>query len=58
MRKTGSKGYFVLSVVFFQLSLMWFFWIKNTVTGIIWGCAAVCDLVIALAIMRKEKTER
>lgn len=55
--KTNSKTFFILGIVFILLSLMWFFWIKSTVTGIIWLCAGLAELAAAFCQRLKEKKE-
>lgn len=45
--KVHAKTCLILGIIFVLLSLMWFFWIKNTVTGIIWLVAGIVELIAA-----------
>lgn len=58
LNKTSSKGYFILSITFFLVSLIWFFGVKNTGGGIIWVFVAVVELVIAITSKYKEKNRK
>ena len=58
MNKTSSKGYFILSITFFLVSLIWFFGVKNTGGGIVWVCVAMVELVIAFISKYKEKNRQ
>jgi len=52
--KTGSKALFALSVTWIIVSLMWFFWVKNTAIGIIWLCLGIVELIVAIIQKKKE----
>jgi len=43
----------ILSIIWIILSLLWF-WIKNTVLGVIWLCAGIFGLAIFL-VKRRNK---
>lgn len=46
--KAHGKTCIILGVVFILLSLMWFFWIESTVTGILWLTAGIVELIAAM----------
>lgn len=52
--KNSSRGYFILSITFFLISLLWFLWIKNTIVGVIWLCIGIIELIIAVTSKRDE----
>lgn len=52
--KNNSRGYFILSITFFLISLLWFLWIKNTIVGVIWLCIGIIELIIAVTSKRDE----
>lgn len=52
--KHSSKGYFILSIIFIIISLLWFVWVKNTFLGVIWLCMGIAELIIALVSRKKE----
>ena len=55
--RSGSRAYLILAVTFFFVALIWFFWIKNTVSAILWAAAAAVELVVFLAVWRKEQKD-
>lgn len=52
-KKMNSKGNLILSMIWIILSLLWFFWIKNMMLGIIWLCAGVFELIVFLVRTNK-----
>ena len=50
----SSKGNLILAIIWIILSPAWF-WAENTAMGIIWLCAGVTKLIIALIRRNKEK---
>ena len=53
--KTSSRGFFILSITWIMVSLLWFLWIKNTMIGVIWLCLGIVELMIAIIRKRKEQ---
>lgn len=53
--KNSSRAYFILSITFFLISLLWFLWIKNTIVGVIWLCIGIIELIIAVNTKKNEK---
>ena len=53
----SSKGNLILSIIWIILSPAWF-WAENTAMGIIWLCAGVTKLIIALIRRNKEKKSK
>ncbi len=53
----SSKGIFILAILWIIMSLIWF-WAENTAVGIIWICAGVIELIIALIKFNKEKKSK
>ena len=53
--KSSSRGYFILSITFFLISLVWFLWMKNTIVGAIWLCIGIVEFIIAVITKKKEK---
>lgn len=53
----SSKGIFILAITWLVLSVVWF-WAENTAMGIIWLCAGVVELIIALIRRNKEKKSK
>ena len=53
----SSKGNLILAIIWIILSLAWF-WAENTAMGIIWLCAGVTKLIIALIRRNKEKKSK
>lgn len=45
--KTHARTCIILGIIFVLLSLMCFFWIKSTATGIIWLIAGIVELIAA-----------
>ena len=43
----NSKGIMILGIIWILLSPLWF-WAENTAMGIIWLCAGIIELLIAL----------
>ena len=56
--KYNAKSPFIMAATFLLLSLVWFFWIKNTATGIIWLAAGLFELILGLIVRAKEKKAR
>ena len=53
----SSKGNLILAIIWIILSPAWF-WAENTAMGIIWLCAGVTKLIIALIRRNKEKKSK
>ena len=53
----SSKGILILAIIWIILSPAWF-WAENTAMGIIWLCAGVTKLIIALIRRNKEKKSK
>ena len=53
----SSKGNLILGIIWIVLSLVCF-WAVNTEMGIIWLCAGVIELIIALIRHNKEKKSK
>ena len=53
----SSKGTLILAITWLILSLVWFL-SGNIVVGIIWLCAGVVELIIALFRFNKEKKSK
>lgn len=53
----SSKGILILAIIWIILSPAWF-WAENTAMGIIWLCAGVTELIIALIRRNKEKKSK
>ena len=52
------NGILILSIIWILLSLVWFFAIENTAMGIIYLCAGIVELIIALIKRNKEKKSK
>lgn len=50
----SSTGNLILGIIWILVSSLWF-WVENTVMGIIWLCAGIIELIIALIRRNKEK---
>ena len=57
MKNQSYKAHFIVAVIFFLTSLLWFFWVKRIAIGIMWLCLAILNLVRALLVRRNEKQE-
>ena len=55
--KTSSRGFFILSITWIMVSLLWFLWIKNAMIGVIWLCLGIVELIIAIISKKKEQQE-
>lgn len=53
--KTSSTGFLMLSITWLIVSLIWFFWVKNIAIGVIWLCAGIIELIIALVSRKNTK---
>ena len=53
----NSKGILILAIMWIILSPVAWFWAGNTALGIIWLCAGVAGLIIALIKCNKERKE-
>ncbi len=53
----SSKGIFILAIIWLVLSPACFL-AENTAMAIIWLCAGVADLIIALVKRNKEKKSK
>lgn len=53
----SNRGIFILAIIWIILSPAWF-WTENTAMGIIWLCAGVTELIIALIRRNKEKKSK
>lgn len=58
MKKINSTGNLILAIIWIPGSLLWFFGVRNTAVGIIWICAGIVELVIALIRRSKEKKKQ
>ena len=56
--KFNRKSPFVMAATFILLSLVWFFWIKNTTTAIIWLAAGLFELILGLIARAKGRSTR
>ncbi|MEE0265915.1 MAG: hypothetical protein UD936_09855 [Acutalibacteraceae bacterium] len=54
----NSKGILILAIMWIILSPVVWFWAENTALGIIWLCAGVAGLIIALIKCNKEKKNK
>ena len=50
----SSTGNLILAIMWILVSPLWFF-IENTVVGIIWLCGGIVELIIGLIRRTKEK---
>lgn len=53
--KLSSTGCFILAGTWLLVSLLWFFWVKNTAVGVVWLIIGVVELVIAFIMHHKGK---
>lgn len=53
--KLSSTGCFILAVTWLLVSLLWFFWVKNTSIGVVWLIIGVVELVLAFIMRHKGK---
>lgn len=53
----SSKGILILGIIWIILSPVWFL-AENTVMGIVWLCAGIIEVIIALIRRYKEKKSR
>ena len=53
--KTNSRPLFIMGITFLVVSLLWFFWNKNTAIGIVWLCAGILELSLGFIVRAKEK---
>ena len=53
--KLSSTGCFILAITWLLVSLLWFFWVKNTSIGVVWLIIGVVELVVAFIMRHKEK---
>lgn len=53
----SSTGNLILAIMWILASPLWFF-IENTVVGIIWLCAGIVELIIGLIRRKKEKKNK
>ena len=53
----SSKGMIVLGIMWILASPLWF-WAENTAVGIIWLCAGIIELIIALIRHNNNKKSR
>ncbi len=51
------KGVLILAIIWLLTSALWF-WAENTGMGIIWLCAGIIELIIALIRRNKEKKKQ
>ena len=52
--KLSSTGCFILAVTWLLVSLLWFFWVKNTTICIVWLIVGAAELVLAFIMRHKE----
>ena len=55
--KLSSTGCFILAITWLLVSLLWFFWVKNTAIGILWLIVGVVELGIAFTMRHKGKSK-
>lgn len=53
----SSIGNLIMAIIWILVSLLWFF-VENTVMGIIWLCAGIVALIIGLIRHKKEKKSK
>lgn len=53
----SSKGMIILGIMWILASPLWF-WAENTALGIIWLCAGLIELIIALIKRNNNKKSR
>lgn len=53
----SSKGMILLGIMWILASPLWF-WAENTAVGIIWLCAGIIELIIALIKRNNNKKSR
>lgn len=53
----SSKGMILLGIMWILASPLWF-WAENTALGIIWLCAGIIELIIALIKRNNNKKSR
>lgn len=53
----SSKGMIILGIMWILASPLWF-WAENTALGIIWLCAGIIELIIALIKRNNNKKSR
>lgn len=53
--KLSSTGCFILALIWLLVSLLWFFWVKNTAIGVVWLIIGAAELAIAFIMRHKEK---
>ena len=53
--KTSSRGFFILSITWIMVSLLWFLWIKNAMIGVIWLGLGLIELFLATIGKKKEQ---
>ncbi len=51
----SSTGNLILGIIWILVSSLWFWAENNTAMGIIWLCAGIIELIIALIRRNKEK---
>lgn len=53
----SSKGMILLGIMWILASPLWF-WAENTALGMIWLCAGIIELIIALIKRNNNKKSR
>lgn len=53
--KLSSTGCLILAVTWLLVSLLWFFWVKNTAIGVVWVIVGAIELGIAFIMRHKKK---
>ena len=53
--KIGSTGLFILAITWIIVSLLWFFWVKNTTIGVIWLGIGIIEMMVAFYRKKKEQ---
>ncbi len=53
----SSTGAIILGIIWILLSPLWF-WAGNTAVGILWLCAGIAELAVALIRRNKEKKNK
>ncbi|MGN1456983.1 MAG: hypothetical protein ACI4XP_03390 [Acutalibacteraceae bacterium] len=58
MKKINSTNCLILAVIWFLISLYYFFGMGKIAIGILWVLSGIVELVIALVMNSKEKKGR
>lgn len=58
MKKMGNSRLFAFAAVSIVVSLLWFFWVKDIVIGIIWVCIGIGFFVVAVDRYVRERKKK